>query len=88
MSQLVYIKVSFSVLGMPDFFRKLKRYVGWYRIEAQDTYDIEREIVAISFYTDKVKIKEGKSRQVDIEAKSNNKGSWYFTSIKYFDFEL
>jgi hypothetical protein len=82
MSNLVYIKVHLCLIeDMPDFFRKLKRYVGWFRIESQDVHDIENSRMVISFYTDKVKIEEGKSRQVDIEAKSNSKGSWYFTRI-------
>ena len=80
---LVYISVSTDVIdNFKGFFRKLKRYVGEYRVEAQDFYDTVRGVIKISFYTDKVDIKEGDDRTVFIEAKSNNKGSWYFTKIE------
>lgn len=80
----VFIKVSYDILEMPNFFRKLKRFVGYFRIESQDFNDSLNGVITISFSTNKVKIKEGGSRQVDIEAKSNSRGSWYFTSINSY----
>lgn len=79
---LVYTKISIELIDdLKGVFRKLKRYVGEYRIEGQDLYDYGKAI-KISFWTDKVKIKEGEDRTVFLSAKSNKKGSWYFTGIE------
>jgi len=66
--QNVFVKCTYEVVGMPGFFKKLKEFVGEFRIEQQPVQDIEPGIITISFYTDKVRIEEGKTRQVDIVA--------------------
>lgn len=77
---LVYIKCSYDVIELSNFWRKLKRFVGDFKIEAQTVDDAIKGYITISFYSD-IPIEEGKSRQVDIEARRNAKGSWYFTKI-------
>jgi hypothetical protein len=80
----VYIKAYYSILELPNFWRKLKRFLGEFRIEQQSMEDSIRGIITISFHTDKVEIPEGEDRQVILECRSNERGSWYFTSIEYF----
>lgn len=81
--QNVFVKIRLDLPdSLPGFWRKLKRFLGYYRIEAQDVYDADCNRITISFFTDKVEIKEGELRQVEIVAKRNKRGSWYFTHIE------
>lgn len=78
--QNVFFKCTYEVIGMPDFFKKLKAFIGEFRIEQQQIQDVEPGIVTISFWTDKVQIEEGKTRQVDITAENNENG-WDFIAL-------
>jgi hypothetical protein len=90
---LVYIKCSYELIALPGFFKKLKDFVGHFRIEAQGIKDSYDGIITISFYTDKVEIPEGKEAQVELVAQSSGltvelNGSlsddWHFSSIGTF----
>lgn len=75
-----HFKVSREVLlGYGDFFRKLNRFLGNFRIEGENY----RGDVMFSFYS-KEQIKEGETNDCELIAKSNKNGSWYFTEINYF----
>jgi hypothetical protein len=93
MMQHVYVKCSYEIIGMPNFFEKLKAFVGEFRIEQQPIEDTYPGCITISFYTDKVNIEEGKKRQVDLTAKKNGMvlrsngdlfEDWDFTEINCF----
>lgn len=62
-----------------DFFRKLQRFLGNFRVEGEDY----RGDLMISFYSNEP-IKEGEDTCCNLIAMSNKKGSWYFTEINYF----
>jgi hypothetical protein len=80
--QIVYAKIQYDLIDTtPNFFAKLKRYVGLFRVEAQDIHDYLNGVMTVSFYTNKVEIKDGESALVHLEAKRNKRGSWYFTNI-------
>lgn len=80
---IVYTKVSIDLIDETSgFFRKLKRYVGYFRVEQQTVEEVYSGVLTISFSTDKVSIKEGEPRNVYLIAKKNEKGSWYFTGIE------
>jgi hypothetical protein len=79
--QQVFCKCTYDVIGMPGFFKKLKAFIGDFRIEQQSVQDAELGVVTISFWTDKVFIEEGKTRQVEIIAE-NKDGDWNFISIE------
>lgn len=78
---LVYFKCTYDILGMPDFFEKLKEFVGHFRIEPQQVDDSYRGIVTISFFTDKVEVKEGEYAQVDLEINRDSFWKWNFSGI-------
>jgi hypothetical protein len=78
---IVYCNIPIELVDeLKYFFRKLKRFVGDYRIEQQDFYEMDRKILKISFYHN-VEVKEGEKRLVSLEAKTNKRGSWYFTKV-------
>ena len=80
---LVFVKISLGVVDeFKGFFAKLKEFIGDFRIEGQDVYDVDKKVIKVSFYTDKIEIKEGESRQVEIHAASSPDGSWEFTGIE------
>lgn len=62
-----------------NFFRKLNRFLGNFRIEGEDY----RGDTIISFYSNEP-IKEGWTTECELIAKRNKRGSWYFTEINYF----
>lgn len=77
---IYHFKISRELLlqGEGDFFRKLNRFLGNFRIEGEDHY---RNII-ISFYSNEP-IKEGWSNECFLVSKRNKRGSWYFTEINY-----
>jgi hypothetical protein len=79
----VYIRATYDVVQFNGFWRQLRRFIGHFRIEQQTMQESHEGLITISFYTDKVNSKEGELRQVDLECKSNARGSWYFTKINY-----
>jgi hypothetical protein len=78
--QHVFFKCTYDIIEMPGFFKKLKSFIGEFRIEQQPIQDIETGVVTISFSTDLVQIEEGKTRQVELIAENNQHG-WGFTGI-------
>lgn len=78
----VYVRVSLDVIDeMKGFFSKLKAFVGDFYIMAQTPSDMRMRTVKILFHTDKVEIKEGDDKQVEIMAMNNEDGTWEFTHI-------
>lgn len=67
--QLVFARLGYEVLGWYGFFDKLQQFIGEFRIEGQTFEDISARRVTISFYTDKVHIDAGRSRQVELTAR-------------------
>lgn len=78
--QQVFFKCTYDAVAMPGFFKKLKAFVGEFRIEQQSIQDIDTGVVTISFSTDLVHIEEGKPRQVELIAE-NSETDWAFTRI-------
>lgn len=76
-----HFKISRELLlqNESDLFRKLNRFLGNFRIEGEDHYSN----IIISFYSNEP-IKEGWTTECELIARRNEKGSWYFTEIKYF----
>lgn len=67
----------------PNFFRKLKRYVGNFRVVSSDNQ--LPETFKIIFWTDKIKVevKEGdRIPYAELIAKTNSRRSWYFIDLK------
>lgn len=80
MPQLVYCKISLELINnLPDFFRKLKAFIGVFRIEQQTVWDIDK-YMTISFHTDDVSFIEGEDKEVLLQAENTNEG-WQFTTI-------
>ena len=76
-----HFKISRELLlqNEGDFFRKLNRFLGNFRIEGEDY----KGDTIISFYSNEP-IKEGWSNECFLVSKRNKRGSWYFTEINYF----
>lgn len=78
----VYVKIQIELIEtLPSFFTKLKAFIGEFRIEQQSVNEIATGVMTVSFWTDKVIIPEGESKQVDLEAMNLEDGSWQFTKI-------
>lgn len=77
----VFSKISYQCFQLPGFFEKLSAFVGHFRIEQQTVSESYDGVVTISFYTDKVDIIEGDSRQVDLIAENKPDGTWDFKEI-------
>lgn len=76
-----HFKISKELLlqNEGDLFWKINRFLGNFRIEGEDYCGN----VIISFYSNEA-IKEGWTNECELIAKSNKRGSWYFTEINYF----
>lgn len=80
---LVFAKIQLELIDQfPDFFSKLKAFVGHFRIEAQSVTDTYEGILTVSFYTDKVEIPLGDPKSVFLKAKILENGTWEFTGIE------
>ena len=80
---LVFAKIQLELIDQfPDFFSKLKAFVGHFRIEAQSVTDTYEEVLTVSFYTDKVEIPLGEPKSVFLKAKILENGTWEFTGIE------
>lgn len=73
----VFAKCHYGVLDIPGFFSQLHKYLGHFQIE-QSIEDSHNQCFSIWFYTDKVEIKEGESRQIDLMATQNDDKSITF----------
>ncbi len=64
----VFVDITYSVLDIPGMFKQLRDFIG----EIQVEQSVEQSIIGVMrfwFYTDKIEIKEGELRQVEITAK-------------------
>lgn len=78
MSDHVFVRIHYSIIEEPGLFKALKDYIGFFQIQ-QTIEQAHREEMDLWFYTDKVKIEDGKTRQVDITAMKNAEGCIDFT---------
>lgn len=61
----VFVRINYDILEMPELFKKLREFIGHFQI--QQTIDQSHDNVCdFWFFTDKVEIESGKSRQVEI----------------------
>jgi hypothetical protein len=79
--QLVFCDISYGVFDMGGFFKQFHDFVGYFQIEQSIEQSLNNSF-RLWFWTDKVKVEEGKSRQVVIECKNNKEGLIYFTIEK------
>jgi hypothetical protein len=78
----VYIRIDADLISsLPMFFRKLRRFVGSYRVTGPLNEYWRFDILTIYFDSDKNEFKGYSPRQVSLEIKRNLRGSWYFTKI-------
>ena len=61
----VFVKVTYEVFNIQGFFTELKKFLGHFQIE-QTIGESHIGVFRMWFWTDKVEIKEGEIRQVDI----------------------
>lgn len=85
--ELVFCRVTLECIDFSSgFFKKLKAFVGDFRIEQQQIDDMgfgnRLGVMTISFFTDKVQFKEGEKRIVTLEAKVEENKDWNFTTIE------
>lgn len=78
---LVFCDISYGVFDLGGFFKQFHDFVGCFQIEQSIEQSLNNTF-RLWFWTDKVKVEEGKSRQVVIECKRNPEGLLYFTIEK------
>lgn len=61
----VFVNVSYEVFNIPGFFDEFHKFVGPFQIEQTIQQSIDK-CFTIWFFTDRVEIKEGQLRQVEI----------------------
>lgn len=79
--QNVFCKISYECFELPGFFKKLTDFIGHFRIEQQTVTESFDRVITISFCTNKIQVKEGESRQVDLIAENKPDGTWQFKEI-------
>lgn len=82
MTTQVFAKVHYGVLDIPGFFTKLHDFIGHFQLQ-QSIEESWTKTFQIWFWTDKVDIKEGELRQVDIECLRKEDGSLEFKINKF-----
>jgi len=82
MNQIVFTRAAIELIDQqPGFFKKLKDFVGEFRIEEQPIEDIGRTIT-FSFAYNEIEFIEGEARQVVLVCEKNSDGGWRFESIE------
>lgn len=79
--ELVFCDVSYGVFDTPNFFKQFHDFVGYFQLEQSIEQSLNKAF-RLWFWTDKVQIEGGKSRQVMITCTNNKEGLLYFTIEK------
>ena len=61
----VFVRIDYSILFIPDLFEALTKFIGYFQF-TQTIEQSHNTTVDLWFYTDKVKLIEGETRQVEI----------------------
>lgn len=71
----------FLIDTIPNFFKKLREFVGEFSIEGMAD-NFRNDTIVISFYTDKVSFIDGEERRVDLVLKDENNEVNFIDIIK------
>jgi len=78
----VFVDITYECLDIPELFRQLRKFIGEFQVE-QSIEQSHIRVMRFWFYTDKVEIKEGERRQVDISCKRiDDSDEFEFTMAK------
>lgn len=79
----VFVRINYSILEMPELFKQLSKFIGHFQI--QQTVDQSyKNVCELWFFTDKVEIEPGKSRQVEITVINKEPNVYEFEIEKHY----